>query len=33
MRINFSYSRPDNIREGITRMGSVLKELIHKNGK
>ena len=33
MRINFSYSRPDTIREGITRMGSVLKELIHKNGK
>jgi 2-aminoadipate transaminase len=33
MRINFSYSRPDTIREGITRMGGVLKELIHKNGK
>jgi 2-aminoadipate transaminase len=33
MRINFSYSRPDTIREGITRMGSVLKELIHKSGK
>jgi len=32
MRINFSYSSPDTIREGITRMGTVLKELIHKNG-
>ena len=32
MRINFSYSSPDTIREGITRMGIVLKELIHKNG-
>lgn len=32
MRINFSYSAPDTIREGITRMGTVLKELIHKNG-
>jgi 2-aminoadipate transaminase len=31
MRINFSYSSPDTIREGITRMGTVLKELLHKN--
>lgn len=31
MRINFSYSSPDTIREGITRMGSVLKELVHKS--
>ncbi len=33
MRINFSYSAPDTIREGITRMGKLLKELVHKNGK
>ena len=33
MRINFSYSSPDTIREGITRMGKVLKEQVHKNGK
>jgi len=33
MRLNFSYSSPDTIREGITRLGKVLKELIHKNGK
>jgi len=32
MRINFSYSSPDTIREGITRMGMVLKEMIHRNG-
>ena len=32
MRINFSYSSPDTIREGITRMGTVLKELVNKNG-
>lgn len=30
MRINFSYSSPDTIREGITRLGAVLKELLHK---
>jgi hypothetical protein len=30
MRINFSYSSPDNIREGITRLGNTLKELIAK---
>jgi 2-aminoadipate transaminase len=28
MRLNFSYSSPDTIREGITRMGVTLKELI-----
>jgi 2-aminoadipate transaminase len=28
MRINFSYSAPDLIREGVTRMGITLKELI-----
>jgi 2-aminoadipate transaminase len=28
MRLNFSYSDPDTIREGITRMGTTLKELI-----
>jgi 2-aminoadipate transaminase len=33
MRINFSYSSPDTIREGITRLGKVLKELVNKNGK
>ncbi|HSQ39711.1 MAG TPA: PLP-dependent aminotransferase family protein [Anaerolineales bacterium] len=33
MRINFSYSKPDTIREGITRMGTVLKELVNKAGK
>ncbi len=27
MRLNFSYSNPETIREGITRMGTVLKEL------
>ncbi len=31
MRINFSYSNPDNIREGITRLGKVLKEAVVKN--
>src|SRR5512143_767044 len=30
MRLNFSYSSPDTIREGITRMGYLLKELIAK---
>lgn len=29
MRINFSYSNPDTIREGITRLGTTLKELLH----
>jgi len=33
MRINFSFSRPEVIREGITRMGTTLKELLQKNGK
>ena len=28
MRLNFSYSTPDTIREGIARMGIALKELI-----
>jgi len=28
MRINFSYSSPDTIREGVTRLGITLKELI-----
>jgi len=32
MRLNFSYSSPDTIREGITRLGITLKELIAKNG-
>ncbi len=27
MRINFSYSKPEFIREGITRLGTLLKEL------
>src|SRR5512135_137893 len=30
MRINFSYSAPDTIREGITRLGLTLKEFIHE---
>ena len=32
MRINFSYSSPDTIREGITRLGLTLKEVLQKNG-
>jgi 2-aminoadipate transaminase len=32
MRINFSYSSPDLIREGITRLGTTLKEVLKKNG-
>jgi 2-aminoadipate transaminase len=28
MRLNFSYSNPDTIRAGITRLGTVLKELV-----
>jgi 2-aminoadipate transaminase len=32
MRLNFSYSSPDTIREGVTRLGVTLKELMHKNG-
>jgi 2-aminoadipate transaminase len=31
MRINFSYSSPETIREGITRLGYLLKELLVKN--
>ena len=31
MRINFSYSNPETIREGITRLGTLLKELLVKN--
>ena len=30
MRLNFSYSDPDTIREGITRLGLTLKELLHE---
>jgi 2-aminoadipate transaminase len=30
MRINFSYADPDTIREGITRLGTTLKELLHE---
>jgi 2-aminoadipate transaminase len=32
MRLNFSFSSPDTIREGITRLGTTLKEAV-KNGK
>jgi 2-aminoadipate transaminase len=28
MRLNFSFSNPDNIREGITRLGVTLKEAL-----
>ncbi len=31
MRINFSYSKPEVIREGITRLGMLLKELVAKD--
>ena len=33
MRINFSYANPDTIREGITRLGTTLKELVHTGDK
>jgi len=33
MRLNFSYCSPDTIREGITRLGTLLTELLHHNGK
>jgi 2-aminoadipate transaminase len=33
MRLNFSYAKPEVIREGITRMGVTLKELLKDNGK
>lgn len=29
MRLNFSYSPPETIREGMTRLGLLLKDLIH----
>jgi len=32
MRLNFSFSSPDMIREGITRLGTTLKEVFNKNG-
>lgn len=32
MRLNFSFSPPEIIREGITRLGVTLKEALHKNG-
>ena len=28
MRLNFSYSNPETIRQGITRLGTLLKELV-----
>lgn len=33
MRINFSYSNPETIREGITRLSATLKEVLVKNGR
>ncbi|HVM72347.1 MAG TPA: PLP-dependent aminotransferase family protein [Anaerolineales bacterium] len=33
MRLNFSYSNPATIREGISRMGIVLKELVKKESR
>jgi 2-aminoadipate transaminase len=33
MRLNFSYSSPETIREGVTRMGTTLKELIKEQEK
>jgi len=30
MRINFSYSSPETIREGVTRLGTTLKEFIRE---
>jgi len=32
MRLNFSFSSPDVIREGITRLGTTLKEIVSRNG-
>ncbi|MCZ2127735.1 MAG: PLP-dependent aminotransferase family protein [Anaerolineales bacterium] len=32
MRLNFSYSSPELIREGIARLGATLKEALVKNG-
>jgi 2-aminoadipate transaminase len=31
MRLNFSFSSPEIIREGITRMGLLLRELVRKS--
>jgi DNA-binding transcriptional MocR family regulator len=33
MRLNFSFSKPEVIREGITRLGLTIKEMMSKNGK
>ena len=32
MRLNFSFSSPDTIREGIIRLGMTLKDILKKNG-
>lgn len=32
MRLNFSFSSPEVIREGITRLGTTLKEVLARNG-
>jgi 2-aminoadipate transaminase len=32
MRLNFSFSSPDTIREGMARLGTTLKEALSKNG-
>jgi 2-aminoadipate transaminase len=32
MRLNFSFSSPDTIREGMTRLGTTLKEVLSRNG-
>ena len=32
MRLNFSFSSPEVIREGIARLGTTLKESLKKNG-
>ncbi|MFZ5921144.1 MAG: PLP-dependent aminotransferase family protein [Chloroflexota bacterium] len=33
MRINFSFSSPETIREGVTRLSLTLKEMLARNGK
>lgn len=33
MRINFSFSSPDTIREGVTRLSLTLKEMLARSGK
>jgi 2-aminoadipate transaminase len=33
MRINFSYCNPEMIREGTTRLGLLLRDLVKKNGQ